>query len=618
MNRRSVAVVVVVGAGIAAWALWKQPFAKEPSTREEPTALASTSVVTTAGAPAKSARPARDLALGRSYVYAVSATRTMGAPGAPKPTLSTAIAGTLSLTVVGRADDGAAVRVALASPTRTDVPALPSGDGSADLATPFFVVIQADGAISSWHFPRSMPGDSRRQLRSLVSTMQLVGAEGSASSWERSEVDEAGQLIASYTAGADGIAKTKLRYAFLRGPNGLVPASDIGAYDVTGGARYVLEGSGWPASVDEDTKTTATFPGGRLALIAHTRARLLSTGDARQFVGSFEVAQATFDPDTDALAEGAALARKNADLGFAGNATVSSCIDDYESASDSKGRARAVARLGALTRTKPQTVSEIRERMLSKATKESTGRALASALGGAGNPEAQRALAKALSSNDVPTSVRNDAAISLGLSAKPTPEGKAALKGASAEGGDLGSTATLALGTMASSMARDGQDATDIVQDLLAKLEAAATAEEKVLFLDALGNTGDPRALDAIRGRVTEGDANVRAAATAALRFQKGDVVDSTLALTVRDPESIVRRAALSAMAQRETLRSFEGLKWVIEHDVVADLRKTAIRVLARAVDASFEVAELLAWCSEHDVDPEVRKSASDALSHQK
>lgn len=612
MNQKlaAAAVAVVVGATVTYWAL---PRGSDLSGRiQDAAASPRLSAATVPAAPARSLG-ARDLAAGRSFVYDVAASRTMGAPGAV-PSVATDIRGSLSFTVVGAAEEGAAVRVVLSAPSRTDRPSH-AGPDVATLATPFFVVMGESGAITGWYFPRSMPGESRRQLRSIVSGMQWVRGEGA--TWDSPELDEAGQYMGRYQLDGTSVTKSKLHYDLVRTPQGLVPAATIGKYEL-GGATHLVVGStegGWPASVDEDLTTTVTFQGGRLTLGAKMRARLVSSGEDRQYLGSFEVARPSFDPDTDALAEDAALALRNADRGLVQGASFGGLVGDYEASTEHKGRARAVARLGALMRTSPESVREARARLLAKDTKEATGRALASALGAAGTKEAQRALADALASKDVPPSVKNDAAISLGLTENPTAEARTALKGAMSQSSDVSQTAALALGNMAGSLAKEGQDATDIVDDLLAKLAAATTAEQKVLFLDALGNTGDARALPAIRAHLAEGDAAVRVAATAALRFQKADEVDAALALMVRDPEVLVRRAALSAMAQRPVLKSLGGLRAVVEHEALKELRKTAIRILARAVDTVPEAEQIVAWAAQHDADDEVKKAAEDALS---
>ena len=198
----------------------------------------------------------------------------------------------------------------------------------------------------------------------------------------------------------------------------------------------------------------------------------------------------------------------------------------------------------------------------------------------------------------------------------PTAEAKSALTGA-AKSSDavLAETSTLALGNLAKASAADGSDATDVVTSLLAKLEAAQTTAEKVLYLDALGNSGDARALTAITARTTDVSIYVRAAAVGALRFQKGDGVVASLFFAGSDPETVVRRAALSAVAQQDVVPNLPMLEKVLGGDAEVTLRVAAVRILARAVNTVPAVEGVLAKAASGDADASVRDAAAQALS---
>jgi HEAT repeat protein len=559
----------------------------------------------------------RDLHLGASFQYDVTSTHAIGNEGGATLT-STTLGGRLSLTVVGAEPEGARVRGVLAQPTRTDTPA--QGPAALQgLATPFFFVLRADGSLASFHFPKSMSGDVRRQLRAIVSSMQLVLGPGSGinATWERTETDETGQYVASYERSAARIVKTKLRYDLVRTPGGLVaPESFAAKYETRGASSLVADASGWPATIDENGAVAVAFQGGRMAMTSKTTARLVSRGEDRSFDGSFEAAQASFDPDVDGVASDAALAGRNADLNLVGNATFGSLVSSLDRATDSRTRNRSTAQLGALFTTNPEAVSEARKTLLTKGTSEKTGAVIASALGRAGTPEAQRALADVLGTGDAPIGTRSSAAISLGLVPHPTEEAKSALTGASkSSDAVLAETSTLALGNLAKASAADGSDASDVVSSLLAKLEAAQTTADKVLYLDALGNSGDARALTAITARTTDASIYVRAAAVGALRFQKGDGVVASLFFAAGDPETVVRRAALSAVAQQDVVPSLPTLEKVLAGDPEATLRVAAVRVLARAVNTVPAVEPVLAKVAANDADASVRDAATQALS---
>src|SRR5207237_240906 len=95
---------------------------------------------------------------------------------------------------------------------------------------------------------------------------------------------------------------------------------------------------------------------------------------------------------------------------------------------------------------------------------------------------------------------RTHAVASLGMSASPTEDGMAALlELAGAKDHDLAATATLALGNAARRMRGSAsQDSADGVSALIDGLERATTDDERVLYLDALGNAGDGAVLPVI------------------------------------------------------------------------------------------------------------------------
>lgn len=617
MNSKRVAVLVLLAASAAAGFGVLRPVAGSAKT-ETATAQGS-SPAASAPAPAAAARAAseRDLHLGASFTYEITATHALAAEGGATMT-STTLGGRLAFAVVGEGGDGARIRAELAQPTRSDVPAQ-AGAALDGLGTAFFFVLRPDGSTTGFQFPKGMSGDVRRRLRAVVSSMQLVmgAGAGAGGAWERVESDEMGQYVASYERSGAGFAKSKLRYDLVRTPAGLVAPESFGTkYETRGASALVADASGWPSSIDEDSAVAVSFQGGRMVMTTKTKARLVAHADDRRFAGSYEAALASFDPDADGLAADAALAGRNADANLVGKATYGSLVTDLEQATDARARNRSTAKLGALFATRPEAVAEARAALLAKGTNEKTGSVIASALGNAGTPEAQRALADVLGAKEAPSGTKANAAISLGLVAHPTTEAKAALTGASkSSDASVAETATLALGNLAKASAADGQDASDVVTSLIAKLEAAQTTADKVLYLDALGNTGDERALAPISARLSDGSVYVRGAAVGALRFQKGEGVAASLFVASGDPETTVRRAAISAVAQQSVVAHLPTLKRVLGEDEEASLRIAAVRVLARAVDTVPEVEAILAKTASSDADAQVREAATQALS---
>ncbi len=251
----------------------------------------------------------RDLHLGASFQYDVTATHALTNEGGGILT-STTLAGRLGFVVVGADSEGARIRAELAQPKRTDIPA--QGESSAQGLYDAVLLRDAPRRLArELLVSRNMSGDVRRQLRAMVSSLQLVLGAGATNVWERVETDEAGQYVASYERTAAGISKTKLRYDLVRTPAGLVAPESFGTkYETRGASMLVADASGWPASLEEDGVVAVTFQGGRMVMSSKTKARLVAHSEDRRFAGSFEAAQSTFDADVDGIANDLAVASR--------------------------------------------------------------------------------------------------------------------------------------------------------------------------------------------------------------------------------------------------------------------------------------------------------------------
>ena len=214
----------------------------------------------------------------------------------------------------------ATVRVALASPSTKDTPVRDGGDGGAG-ALSTRVLPRApdpDGVITTWHFPRKMPGDNRRQLpldrlRDARSSSIEPPPPRRGSAPRRTR--QGSSPPSTRSRGRPSRATASRRRSFVmticadrRGSSGLRRRQ---IFDVTGKSRVLVDATcGWPSSIDGHGHDRQPQGGGKLAMASLTRARLVSSGEAREHRQLPEAAQASFDPDPDALAEDAALAQQ--------------------------------------------------------------------------------------------------------------------------------------------------------------------------------------------------------------------------------------------------------------------------------------------------------------------
>ena len=129
-------------------------------------------------------------------------------------------------------------------------------------------------------------------------------------------------------------------------------------------------------------------------------------------------------------------------------------------------------------------------------------------------------------------------------------------------------TAIGVLGAAAHSLADSNPTKSqEIAASLTSQLEAADTEEEVTLYLDAVGNAGDPASLETVRGFFSDTEPSarsgsaisittfIRAAAFDAVRKMPGNEVEGLLLAPLSDSEEdvVVQQAILNALADRAT-----------------------------------------------------------------
>jgi hypothetical protein len=157
----------------------------------------------------------------------------------------------------------------------------------------------------------------------------------------------------------------------------------------------------------------------------------------------------------------------------------------------------------------------------------------------------------------LPAEARTAIVGALALSEPATPDSLRALA-AGLDQAD-GAEAAYGLGSHGrKSLTSNPDGARAAVDELLARYARAGSDDERRLYLEALGNSGDRRAL-AVLADVAGGRDEVLASAAAfALRFIPGDDVDALLAQLLERPE--VAFSAVRAVAYRDPARWRDAL----------------------------------------------------------
>jgi hypothetical protein len=566
------------------------------------------------------ARPAveRQWSPGATYVYEIENARaiTLHGDAGPSPSRALGLAGRLTIAVVGPVEDGMLLRLALDEVRPGPGAAVLPLDAS-QLSGAFHAVVEPTGRFASLSFPRGIDGNARATLKVLASALQLVVPDPAAAAWRTTEQDASGEYEAAYTAAGDAIHKRKERFVRVRGPRGLGPVKGPSMVQVVSSIDFALDASGWPRLASEDEKLTVTASALRIDATSRTTARLTAVvrHPAPAELSRLAAAErAGLEPEPEADAAGFATARRHADDGLVDGASYPALLGDL-AASDVKLRNRTMARLAALFRLHPDDAAQAAASVLRGDLAAETTKRVIGALGGAGTRDAQRALSSILDADRASPEMRDDAAAALGMIRSPGDDSLRALtRAARSSDPALASTATLGLGNMIKRMNEQGSgDPSGALALLIERLQRATDDAERILCLDALGNTGDPRALPAIEPLLADPRTDVRAAAVGALRFIAS--ADNQVLAALQDSAAAVRRAAASALSYRAITPMLAAVTLVLHNDPDATTRLalvTALRLRKRAEPA---LVDLLAWAAEHDPAPEVRNAAKGAAA---
>lgn len=561
------------------------------------------------------------------------------APTVDRDQFRIAIAATLQLAVV-QADDWAVLVEAVLSEPRVELGALSGAEQERLIelfAAPFYLQLAPSGKLRGLRLPAGHSAFSRGVLKALLANLQYVRPEPSPTGkpsappqvWTSQELDATGEYEARYERSADHrqCRKERLRYTQVSTAQGLLPVSRLG--QIRGGLQVQFDLDPAAAGLSQlvglrGQESLHIDPGPGMPQVAsdgsfslrYLRSQPLTdakTRAARALGADFELvamAQAELDPESDRrsdqqLVRGASFAELLAQL------------DGLSSAGAGAERAELLSRLSALLRLQPQAAAQARQAIVSGAAAATT-RTLLGALGAAGSPVAQSTLVGLAESTSLSADVRSNAVAMLGLTEQPSDATVSALGKLTADrDGDVRGTAALALGNAAQAQRRAGQvgESEQAVDELLAKLAAATTPDEQILYLQALGNAGDARALPAIQTALTGGDDELRSAAVTALRFIAAEPVDALIAATLlRDPSLRVRRSAVFAASFRPLLALLPALRQAALGDAEAAVRSEIVPLLGRSL-AVPGVLELLQAMASRDPSPEVRRAAAALLT---
>ncbi len=570
--------------------------------------------------------------LGTTQTYTLQTRRVVHMRGRGQPPSDESFPLTLSAhytTTVLRADGMLVSLLTQLDGIKLEMPGEPAAQAKLvrDLARPFLQIQEPDGKLRSLRIHREVDTIGRGFLKALAASLQFVRSPNGGSTWQSEEMDATGEYTAQYQKESDGThcQKSRVHYLQVRAAQGLVPVSQLGK--VTGSlavtftlsdgddeagrllaaeGRDLLDvdpGPDMPLVSSESTfslkriKTTTVEPGPiALALLESAEYTLspllqMDTTDSDRRSDEQRVHGASFDQLLGALR-------------------------GLPTTDNGSQRAELQTRLSSLFRIQPET-TKLASQTIVAGVPEAVAKTVLGALSGAQSEAGQAALVDLLGEKKLSSDLRQNAVAVLGLSDTPSEATTEALHKALRDTDpEVRSTAALALGNAAGAQRGASQvgAAEANVDELITLYQAAQTEDEQLLYLQAMGNAGDPRTLPLLQTALQSPSSAVRSAATQALRFINATPVDALLAqLLAQDSSSEVRRAAIFACSFRQIVAVLPSLQKSLASDKEATVRQDALQLLARHREIP-AVMQLIRTAAERDPSPEVRRAAAELV----
>mgnify|MGYP000953399472 CR=1 FL=1 len=570
--------------------------------------------------------------IGTTQTYTLQTRRVVHMRGRGQPPSDETFPLTLSAhytTTVLRADGMLVSLLTQLDGIKLEMPGEPAAQAKLvrDLARPFLQIQEPDGKLRSLRIHREVDTIGRGFLKALAASLQFVRSPNGGSTWQSEEMDATGEYTAQYQKESDGTRcqKSRVHYLHVRAAQGLVPVSQLGK--VTGSlavtftlsdgddeagrllaaeGRDLLDvdpGPDMPLVSSESTfslkriKTTTVEPGPiALALLESAEYTLspllqMDTTDSDRRSDEQRVHGASFDQLLGALR-------------------------GLPTTDNGSQRAELQTRLSSLFRIQPET-TKLASQTIVAGVPEAVAKTVLGALSGAQSEAGQAALVDLLGEKKLSSDLRQNAVAVLGLSDTPSEATTEALHKALRDTDpEVRSTAALALGNAAGAQRGASQvgAAEANVDELITLYQAAQTEDEQLLYLQAMGNAGDPRTLPLLQTALQSPSSAVRSAATQALRFINATPVDALLAqLLAQDSSSEVRRAAIFACSFRQIVAVLPSLQKALSSDKEATVRQDALQLLARHREIP-AVMQLIRTAAERDPSPEVRRAAAELV----
>jgi hypothetical protein len=557
----------------------------------------------------------------------------------------TNVEGNLEATVLEANGDGALVAFVLRDP---EVQVVFNGELAmvqaeaiqADLSRTLLAVVDRQGKIRSVHLDANVNSLSHTFVRALLAATQVVlPSEPAQSAWQTREGDPNGEFAARYkfdtsvTSEPSIVTFSKERMEYLQRPRQhSIRRLDVESIAKPGGnltVRFDLV-NGRVESV-AGTEATTIFVDGKVVARAETTMRMqfkaietISKGELEKVA---RVSKSLRAEQAIALSAPAPTAGREASIHRSelGDATVDGLLAELaqlDAKADPEASDTALyLKLKALVYLHPEACPRLAKELSAAKLESKTMVLITDALASIGHAQAQIALQTAIVARapDEPALAMLVAA--LAMVEMPTEASESTLRelAATSSFASIRANAELGLGTMAHQLATAQPERTArIARAMAAKLAETKSNETRRHYLFVLGNAGANETLEIIARHLSDTDADVRAAAAAALRWIELSEAERLLCIALTtDADQVVRVEAATSLGFRVmTPTSFAAQKSAFLKDASTSVRLATLVNLARAGSAYPEGRTLLTQAVNDPV-PEVREEAANLLANE-
>jgi len=535
--------------------------------------------------------------------------------------LAMSVGGTISATVIDVAGGQRKIEMAVTPSmldTRAFKLAITPETLKQEIARPFIVTYDQEGAAVGVAFPTAVARPTSTLLRDLVSLLQVTVRRQRA--WTAVEAEPGGDCEVAFERRGDGrIGKKKVRFVRVERNGTLVAAeSTVGVptferssanYRVDPGGR-VLDAEAEHVSVSKVDFIEGFIRAHVRAVFTHASSDRPALADATGTIR--ERAQLAPRPLNDVPSDRpkeVAAQRDEEKI-----PPVAEILTNIRRAVEAGNFGEAHAAQAQLTTVVARDPKALAKLMAGKDLDQTT----LSAVGAAGTPQAQAALLKVAADHDRPLHERKQAVDAFHEVQNGSDDSIGKLMDIADKDPDLRENALLAAGGLANRKREsDPTASTTWTESMAEKYGGAKTVAERIQILDAIGNSGNGAGLETVVAALSDPSSEVRVAAANNLRLMPAPRADQVLAdLVGPGTEPEVRQAALFAVGFRQFGPLASALESLLHGDPSADVRMLVLNAVVTFLrrDGAAAAEPLIRWSAEHDPDESVRQQAKGAL----